>query len=125
MTEIGKDAAELFGDAVITKIAKPAKVTGRDAIDKLAVVLREFGTEVRATLASMPSTFIPPSPFDATLSERIGWLDTEVLNPLERLIGALGQDNRAWFSMWPYDVVSELKPDFDHLPPALDALCSA
>ena len=113
---------ELFSGKVMADIAKSANLTSRDDIDKLAVALREFGLEFRGVLASMPSDFTRHSPFDATLSERVDWLDTQVLNPLHKLLNALEPENRPYFSMWPHDVVEGLKPNLDELAEGLKVL---
>lgn len=113
---------ELFSAMVMADIAKSANLTSQDDINKLAVALREFGLEIRNVLASMPSGFTQHSPFEATLSERIKWLDEKVLEPLIELLDALEPENRPYFSMWPHDVVDELKPDLDELAEGLKAL---
>lgn len=113
---------ELFSGKVMADIAKSANLTSQEDIDGLAVALREFGLEIRGVLASMPSDFKPHSPFDATLSERVDWLDTQVLNPLNRLLNALEPENRPYFSMWPHDVDEGLKRNLDELAEGLKVL---
>lgn len=122
MTEKAQHNEGIFDDELVVKLAKLAKVTKPDAISGFSSALRAFGAEARATLSSMPSEFSKHSPFDATHAERIKWFDDELLDPLGRLIEALGPHNRAWFSMWPHDVVDDLKPDFDQLREELEGL---
>lgn len=122
MTEKAEHTEGIFDDELVVKLAKLAKIAKPDAISGFSSALREFGAGARATLASMPSKFSMHSPFDATHSERIKWLDDQVLDPLDKLIEALGLHNRAWLSMWPQDVVDELRPDFDHLREELEGL---
>lgn len=111
-----------FPRSVAEAIAKEAKIT--DPADKAALIARldDLATYFRDVASNMPSDFDRFSPFDATLTHRVNWLDTEVLNPLKRLIEAVKPENRAWFSMWPHDVVDELKPDFDTIREQLEAL---
>lgn len=111
-----------FPRSVIDSITKEAKIT--DPVQRAALTERldYLATHYREVLSTMPNDFDHYAPFDATLSERVDWLDTEVLNPLKRVIEAISPENQPWFSLWPNDVIDELKPDFDAVRAQLEAL---
>jgi hypothetical protein len=111
-----------FPRDVLTKIAGEAKITAPDRLAILADRLDYLAAYYRDVLSSMPNEFEIFAPFDATLTDRVNWLDVEVLNTLERLIAALSPENRAWFSLWPNDVTDELKPDYDAALAHLESL---
>jgi len=60
----------------------------------------------------MPIGF-PIAPFDASLTERIEWLSTQVIGPAERLLDALDDANRPYFSDWPDEYRFPDRPDLD------------
>lgn len=111
-----------FPRSVIDSITKEAKIT--DPVQRAALTERldYLATHYREVLSTMPNDFDHYAPFDATLTERVDWLDTEVLNPLKRVIEAVSPENQPWFSLWPNDVIDELKPDFDAVRAQLEAL---
>lgn len=99
--------------SVVDGYAKETKFADTERLAALTSRLEALAAHYRDVLSSMPNEFDRFAPFDATLSERVDWLDTEVLNPLKRLIAAVGPENQPWFSLWPHEVVDELKPNFD------------
>ncbi|KUR79065.1 hypothetical protein [Novosphingobium sp. FSW06-99] len=113
MTEPVEPIEPAFPRRVLKAIIDEAKITDPDRQAILAERLDYLAAYYRDVLSSMPNEFDRFAPFDATLTERVDWLDIEVLNPLKRLIDALSPENRAWFSLWPNDVIDELKPDYD------------
>jgi hypothetical protein len=111
-----------FPRSVIESIAKEAKIT--DPVQRAALTERldYLATHYRDVLSTMPNDFDQYASFDATLTERVDWLDTEVLNPLKRVIEAVSPENQPWFSLWPNDVIDEIKPDFDAVRAQLENL---
>jgi hypothetical protein len=62
------------------------------------------------------------TPTEFSLSQRLEWLDTQVLNPLTKLIPAVGPDARKMFSMWPEEIEERLLPDLDEVGKHLEHL---
>jgi hypothetical protein len=74
--------------------------------------LKEYGTKRRHDIRSMPVGF-PIAPFDASLTKRSEWLVSQVIAPVEKLLHALGEHNRPYFSEWPEEYRLGERPDFD------------
>lgn len=55
------------------------------------------------------------SPFNATTSERIRWLKRNVINPGDKLLEALKEEHRAYFSPWTAEHDIGLPPIDDDL----------
>lgn len=69
----------------------------------------------------MPIAY-PIAPFEASLTRRIEWLDTQVIKPTERLLKALGPDNRPYFSGWPEEFLIRDLADLDAAAVQLELL---
>jgi hypothetical protein len=95
-----EDSDKELGNAIL-RIAKVAHVADDpDAIVRLTEELVPIIRECRRVISITPSE-LEKSPSDASLSQRLEWLDTQVLNPLRKLIPALQPDNRFMLSLWP------------------------
>ncbi len=92
-----------------------------DAIARLKEALVPLGREFRRVISITPSE-LDRSPSKASLSQRLDWLDTQVLNPLLKLIPALHPDNRFMLSLWPQEVDPDLMPNLDEVTKHLDHL---
>src|SRR4051794_37905094 len=60
-----------------------------DQLERLRSLLRPMRAHYRRVMATTPTEF--------SLSQRLEWLDTQVLNPLDKLLVAVGPDNRSMF----------------------------
>lgn len=69
----------------------------------------------------MPIGF-PIAPFDASLTKRVEWLTTHVVNPAEKLLAALDDAKRPYFSEWPDEYRFPDRPDLDATREPLDAI---
>lgn len=85
-----------------------------DQLERLRSLLRPMRAHYRRVMATTPTEF--------SLSQRLEWLDTQVLNPLDKLLVAVGPDNRSMFSMWPEEVDDALLPDLDEVGKHLEHL---
>lgn len=109
------DGNEPFGQAALQEIAAIAGVADDiDAVEQLRAVLVPMGRAYRRIIAMVPSE-LKGAPGHESHSERLEWLDTQVLNPLKRLLPALAEDRRYMFSMWPQEVRPHDLPDWDLL----------
>ncbi|MBW3096240.1 hypothetical protein [Pseudohoeflea coraliihabitans] len=69
----------------------------------------------------MPIAY-PIAPFDASLSRRIAWLETQVINPSEKLLAALAPDKRPYFSDWPEEFANKARVNFEGAASELECL---
>lgn len=76
--------------------------------DKLNTVDKEYRRVISITPCDLPG-----APSGHTHSERLEWVDTQFLGPIDRLLDALDSENRHLLSLWPTEVVDEIIPDFD------------
>ena len=67
---------------------------------------------------------LPDAPFNLSLTKRADWLETNVINPSERLLAAVSDDMRPMFSTWPYPLSVPEFPDHSALVDAIHALQS-
>lgn len=116
------DGNEPFGQEVLQEIAGIAGVADDiDAVERLRAALVPMGREYRRIIAMVPSE-LKGAPGHESHSERLEWLDAQILNPLKRLLPALAEDRRYMFSMWPQEVRPHNLPDWDLLRRNLEFL---
>lgn len=109
------DGNEPFGQEALQEIAAIAGVADDiDAVEQLRAALVPMGRAYRRIIAMVPSE-LKGAPGQESHSERLEWLDTQILNPLKRLLPALAEDRRYMFSMWPQKVRPHDLPDWDLL----------
>src|SRR3546814_11534137 len=94
----------------MAEIADIVGVTGGAALDVLQERLRAVATEYRRVISVTPCD-MPGAPSDETLSQRLAWVDAQLLNPIGKLLEALDPENRHMLSLWPEEVSPELVPD--------------
>lgn len=122
MNDLTRDSDTPFGDDAIIRIAEIAGVANdRDAVDRLKTELVPLGLEYRRVISITPSE-LDRSPSQDSLSQRLEWLDTQILNPLTKLTKALHPDNRFMLSSWPQEVSPDLMPELDEVAKNLDHL---
>ncbi|WP_146037373.1 hypothetical protein [Novosphingobium guangzhouense] len=122
MNNSTEESDEPFKDAAIAKLAEIAGVAkDLDAVARLKHELVPLGREFRRIISITPSE-LDRSPSSHTLTERLDWIDTQVLNPLDKLIPALGPDCRHLLSLWPQEVAPDLMPDLDEVTRHLEHL---
>jgi hypothetical protein len=110
---------DLFGHGCIIELADILGIKRNDPrLPAFRDELRNYGTKRRHDIQSMPVGF-PIAPFDASLTQRIEWLSTQVIGPAERLLDALDGANRPYFSEWPDEY---RLPDRPHLDSAHEPL---
>jgi len=106
------DGNEPFGQEALQEIAAIAGVADDiDAVEQLRAALVPMGRAYRRIIAMVPSE-LKGAPGQESHSERLEWLDTQILNPLKRLLPALAEDRRYMFSMWPQEVRPHDLPDW-------------
>lgn len=73
--------------------------------------LQILAREIRRVISITPCD-LPGAPSNHTHSERLDWVDAQLLNPIERLEEALDPENRFLLSLWPEEVIA-IMPDFN------------
>ncbi|MGR3604812.1 hypothetical protein [Sulfitobacter sp.] len=121
MKDTTSELNELFGDAVMQEIAKVAGLADEAAIADLQTRLKAVGTEYRRVISITPCD-LPGAPSDDTLSQRLAWVDAQLLNPITRLLEALEPENRHLLSLWPEEPDADLIPDYDEIAERLKSL---
>lgn len=112
---------ELFGHAAMADIASDAGLTDSTQITRLRDRLCSLGAEFRRVISSIPCD-LPNAPSNYTHSERLAWVDAQVLNPIKKLLDALDPTNQHMLSLWPNEVVDEIMPDFEEVRRQLESL---
>lgn len=95
-------------------IASDAGLADPAQIERLQARLRSIGMEFRRVISITPCD-LPRAPSTHTHSERLDWLDTQVLNPIDKLLDALDPSHRHMLSLWPNEVIDDIMPDFDEV----------
>ncbi len=73
-----------------------------EGLDALRADLTKIGRRYRRVIEATPCD-LPGAPYNKTLTQRIDWLDAQVLSPCERLLAALEAEKSPMFSTWPYE----------------------
>jgi len=115
------DELARFNDAWMAEFRKKSGVSDEVALNALRAELLEIGTRYRRIIETTPCDLVG-SPFNKTLSQRGEWMRSNVLNPARKLLAALAEDQRAWFSTWPYEHEFDEFPDRDRLRADLEAV---
>jgi hypothetical protein len=116
----GKRLAQ-FDDDWMAAFRRKSGISDDGALNALRTDLLEIGTRYRRIIESTPCD-LAGSPFNKTLTQRGDWISANVVNPAEKLLAALADDQRAWFSTWPYENEFDEFPDRDKLRADLGAV---
>jgi len=89
----------------------PTHARTEAVVQKLQERLRALAVHYRDLISSVPSD-LPGAPLShMTLTRRHEWVDTHILNPIERIKEGLADENRPLLSTWP---------EFMGTPPEID-----
>lgn len=122
MKDTASEPGGLFDDAVMAEIAKMAMADAdKVEISILQAKLRSIGEEYRRVISITPS-ILRGAPSSHTLTQRLDWVDANLLNPIDRLLEALDPENRHLLSLWPEEPDPELIPDYDDIAKRLGNL---
>lgn len=59
---------------------------------------------------------------NTSLSRRVEWLETQVINPAQKLMGALKPEQRPYFSDWPEEYTIKNPADLDSMSSEVERL---
>lgn len=110
-----------FDDDWMAAFRDKSGISDEGALSALRAELLEIGTRYRRIIETTPCD-LKGSPYNKTLSQRAEWMKTNVLNPAEKLLAALAEDQRAWFSTWPYEHEFDPFPDRENLRADLESV---
>ena len=122
MSALVSNPDEPFSDVIMKRLARVAGIASDpERIARLHEHLLPIGIYYRRVIATTPSE-LKSAPRSDNLTQRRDWMDSNVLNPLAKLLAALEPEWRSMFSMWPEEVDEKLMPDFDRVKRELDHL---
>ena len=110
-----------FDDRWMAAFRKKSGISDEAALSALRAELREIGARYRRIIETTPCD-LKGSPFNKTLTQRTDWLLANVVNPAEKLIAAIAEQQRPWFSTWPYEHEFAEFPDREKLGADLHSL---
>lgn len=99
-----------FDDDWFDDFCEIAKGQNAEALKALRDELFEIGQYHRRIIETTPCN-LKGAPFDKTLTQRGDWLQTNVVRPTQKLLAAIADDQRPWFSTWPYEQQFKEFPD--------------
>lgn len=105
--------------AELRKTLRLADRAHDERVKHLQTRLQEVSRLYRRVIATTPSD-LPNAPMNRSLTQRANWLETQVINPLQRLAEALDPIQRPMFSTWPEDSKPPSIPNFDALREQLE-----
>lgn len=111
----------VFDEDWLQEFRKIAKLSETVPLNGLQNDLREIGRNYRHVIQTTPCD-LKGSPFNKTLTQRADWMHQEVVRPTERLLAALADDMRPYFSTWPYEHEFDEFPDRDKLRAELESV---
>ncbi|MBX9880333.1 MAG: hypothetical protein K2X73_00020 [Sphingomonas sp.] len=110
-----------FDDAWMAAFRDKSGVSDEAALTALRADLLEIGARYRRIIETTPTDLVG-SPFNKTLTQRAEWMQVNVVNPAQKLLAALADDQKAWFSTWPYEHEFDMFPDRERMRADLDAV---
>lgn len=91
---------DIFGEVCRKEIGNILGVLSDERFPDFWHSLRTECLKIHSGIATSPNSFKRYAPFDATLTQRVKWLDANVLKPIERLENALRSENDPHFRHW-------------------------
>lgn len=95
----GPDGSEVFGEQCRQDVGGILRILNNDRFPAFWAALRENCLKIRRGIETTPNSF-RIAPFDATLTQRLQWLQANVLNPIEKLKAAIAEDKQPHFHHW-------------------------
>lgn len=89
----------------MAELATILRLSENDSVRALRRDLLELCAQYPAILANLPCD-LPNGVPNISLTKRADWLESNVINPCERLGHALAVDMRPMFSTWPYPLTT-------------------
>ncbi|GLV27616.1 hypothetical protein TomTYG75_01430 [Sphingobium sp. TomTYG75] len=123
MKDFTAEAETLFDDSAMGELAAIIGIKDDAMLSALRADLIDLCVHFRTVIATLPCD-LPGAPFNLSLTKRADWLETNVISPSERLLGAIADEMRPMFSTWPYPLSVPEFPDHASLIAELDALRS-
>jgi hypothetical protein len=86
----------------MAEIASILGLAHGEQLDKLGSELKKYGIAIRQTIRSVPNGF-PDAPFNESNTQRIKWIENNILTPVGKLLQAFEEKNAPRLSLWPED----------------------
>lgn len=123
MKDFTAEAGTLFDDNTMHELARIVGIKDEAVLSALRADLIDACAHFRAVISTLPCD-LPDAPFNLSLTKRADWLETNLINPSERLLAAIADEMRPMFSTWPYPLTVPEFRDHSSLADALRALQS-
>lgn len=105
MTDLGR-----FDDDWLAVFRSKSKISDETALKCLQRDLQDVGKHYRRIIEATPCD-LKGSPFNKTLTQRGDWLQSNVISPATKLLASLADEQKPWFSTWPYEKQFDEFPD--------------
>lgn len=116
MTDLGH-----FDDDWLIEFRRKSGITDEAALKSLQRDLQGVGKHYRRIIETTPCD-LKGSPFNKTLTQRGDWLQSNVINPAKRLLASLEDEQKPWFSTWPYEKQFDEFPDRERIRADLESV---
>lgn len=123
MKDFTAEAGTLFDDNAMHELARIVGIKDEAVLSELRADLIDACAHFGAVISTLPCD-LPDAPFNLSLTKRADWLETNVINPSERLLAAIADEMQPMFSTWPYPLTVPEFRDHSALAHALRALQS-
>lgn len=110
-----------FDDDWLLEFQRKSGITDEAALKCLQRDLQVVGKHYRRVIETTPCD-LKGSPFNKTLTQRGDWLQSNVINPASRLLASLADEQKPWFSTWPYEKQFDQFPDRERIKADLEAI---
>ena len=99
-TDDDDHTSEVFSTDRMRELVGTLRVTASpDVIEAFRCEINTHAARWQHIIRTTPLP-LPKSPFNKTTTERTRWLERNVINPGDKLLEALKEENRAYFSPW-------------------------
>lgn len=118
------EAASIFGRETIAELAGIVRMSDKSAIAAFQAHLIDMCSHYREVISTLPCD-LPNAPINMSLTKRAEWLETSVVKPSERLLGAIEDEMKPMFSTWPYPLTVPVFRDNSRLKNELEDLLAS
>lgn len=118
MKDFTAEAETLFDENAMDELIAIIGKKDKPILPAFQIDLIDLCAHFRAVIATLPCD-LPDAPLNLSLTKRADWLETNVINPSERLLAAIADEMRPMFSTWPYPLTV---PEFRDNAPLIDTL---
>ncbi|MCZ4273378.1 hypothetical protein O4H47_13545 [Maritalea porphyrae] len=130
MGEQNRDIDQLFGETCRQEIGNILGVLNDECFPAFWDELKSECLKINRGISTSPNAFKKYAPFDASLTQRMKWLNTNILRPIQRLESSLVEENKPHFHHWedygesPVEFSSDVLNELTELRTRTESLAS-